>query len=136
MLENKQIYNNLEDIDQLIEQLEQNIPKSSIASSRVDEAIQKRKRQIVDLKMLRDYAQIKAVEERELQRIDAENQQIDEVIKGFKKLVKVAPKETFQSSSESNYGSSESNYGCSNVRSTSNYYNSSSESRSGGESRW
>ncbi len=102
-------YNNFDDIDTLIEQLEVTIPVLEQLQSRGDKyskSLQRRKQQIEKLRQIR--------EDRLISEIEKESDAFDEKIDEVKKLTKV-PKRV------SSYHSS---------------WNSSSESRDSGESRW
>lgn len=133
-------YNNLESIDLLIEKLERNLPISEIDDVRVKKALSKRNKQILELKKIRDEARKQLEVEAELTRIESANDEIDEAIMEFKKLIKVKKekinkKYNYQPSCDyysSESRSSESNYSC---RPSYSNYSCSSESRSS-ESRW
>lgn len=137
-------YNNLESIDQLIERLEVNLPTSNIKDKRIDRAIQRRKQQIEQLKLLRDEAAQQSLIEQELERLENDNEQIDEIIAGYQQCIRKSKQKvkqkcvslesrTYGSSSESRC--SESNYGYSSESRSKSSYGYSSESRCG-ESRW
>lgn len=139
-------YNNLENIDLLIEKLESNLPTSTINDVRVKKALSKRNKQILELKKIRDEARKQVEIEAELARIERVNDEIDDVIVELKKLVKVKKEEinnkyNYNQSSYSqascSYYSSESRCGESNYsyQPSCSSYPCSSESRSS-ESRW
>ena len=126
----KNKYNDLENIDTLIEKLEAAIPMPTSDDSRINGAISKRKKQIAELKKIRDEAKKQS-------QIEEENDEIDEVIKEYKKLVKIkkqAINKRYNPQSSSNY-SSESRSSESNYSYRPSYSSYSSESRSS-ESRW
>lgn len=144
----KKGYNNLENIDTLIERLEANMPTSTIDDTRVKKALAKRAKQIEELKQIRDEARRQVEVEKELEKIEKGNEEIGDVINELKRLVKVKKREINNNylaesrSSESNYYSpsyssysSESRSGESNCYYSPSYSSYSSESRSS-ESRW
>lgn len=104
----KNKYNDLENIDTLIEKLEAAIPMPTSDDSRIKGAISKRKKQIAELKKIRDEAKKQSQIEEELGKIEEENDEIDEVIKEYKKLVKIkkqAINKRYNPQSSSNYSS-------------------------------
>lgn len=134
-------YNNLENIDLLIERLESNLPTSTINDARVKKALTKRNKQILELKKIREEARKQIEVEAELSRLESANDEIDDVIDELKKLVKVKKEDinrkyNYNQPSSSYYSSesrsSESNY---SYQPTYSSYSCSSESRSS-ESRW
>lgn len=134
-------YNNLENIDLLIEKLESNLPTSTINDARVKKALSKRNKQILELKKIREEARKQIEVEAELSRLESANDEIDDVIDELKKLVKVKKEDINR---KYNYNQPSSSYYSSESRSSeSNYfyqpsyssYPCSSESRSS-ESRW
>lgn len=134
-------YNNLENIDLLIERLESNLPTSTINDARVKKALTKRNKQILELKKIREEARKQIEVEAELSRLESANDEIDDVIDELKKLVKVKKEDINR---KYNYNQPSSSYYSSESRSSeSNYsyqpsyssYPCSSESRSS-ESRW
>ena len=82
-------YNNLEDIDKLIEKLERELPSSISSNSKVNKAIERRKEQINELKKISKIAKQQEEDEKILCKLERENDSIDEVIAGMKKLVNV-----------------------------------------------
>ena len=108
-----------EDIDSLISRLERTTPKNTSNSPKVKEAIDKRQKQLEELKQLRDEAkkreEEKELERKELERVESENKELAQAIN---KVKKIGAKKNQQ------------------VRQTTAYYNSCSESHDSGESRW
>lgn len=133
-------YNNLENIDLLIERLESNLPTSTINDARVKKALTKRNEQILELKKIREEARKQIEVEAELSRLESANDEIDDVIDELKKLVKVKKEDINR---KYNYNQPSSCYSSESRSSESNYsyqptyssYSCSSESRSS-ESRW
>jgi len=125
-------YNKLENIDQLIEKLETNLPTSDMKDKRIDRAIQRRRQQIEQLKLLRDEAIQQSLIEQELERLESDNEQIDEIIVGYQQCIRKSKQKVKQrcvSLESRTYGSS------SESRCSESNYGYSSESRCG-ESRW
>lgn len=80
-------YNNLEDIDRLIEKLEREMPSNTSSNSKINKAIERRKEQINELKKISRAAKQQEEDERILRKLEKENDSIDEVIAGMKKWV-------------------------------------------------
>lgn len=116
---NNSRYNNLEDIDSLIEKLESEMPNITSNNPKINQALSQRKQKIEELKRLRDEAKRRTEEEDVLKMLERSNSELDDAISSVKKLVRkpAVPKKNYASS---NYTS----------------YNSSSESHNSGESRW
>lgn len=134
-------YNDLENIDVLIEKLEANLPISTVDDERVKKALSRRAKQIEELKKIRDEARREVEVEAELAKIENDNNEIDDVINELKKLVKVKKKTINNNYFDNSYSdcssesrSSESNY-CYRTSYSPSYSSYSSESRSS-ESRW
>lgn len=81
-------YNNLDDIDKLIDELEQNFPIGISSNARYNQALDKRKKQIEELKMLRDEAMKIKEEEQEILKFEQQNDEIDAAINDIKSLLK------------------------------------------------
>ena len=116
---NNSRYNNLEDIDSLIEKLESEMLNIASNNPKINQALSQRKQKIGELKRLRDEAKRRTEEEEVLRMLERSNSELDDAISSVKKLVRkpAIPKKNYASSS---YPS----------------YNSSSESHNSGESRW
>ena len=117
---NQQQYNQLADIDRLIESLENGFTPKQNNSAKYNQALEKRQKKITQLKQLREEAIKQIEEENQIKQLEAENDKLDEAIADVKKLIKRRnPTPKKQSS------------GC--------YYYDDGESRScgdGDESRW
>lgn len=111
-------YNNLDSIDELIEKLE---VKESVASNsaRVNKALDKRRKKIEELKLLRKQLAQKEEEERRVQAIEKDNDELDKVIDKVKQIVKKPI--SFDTSSRRNCNFGFDDFG---------------ESRDSGESNW
>ena len=105
-----QQYNNLEDIDRLIESLESSLPETDSNNPRVNKALDTRRKQIEELKQLREQSIRKMEEDRLIRQLESQNDEIQNAINGMKRLLKRKP----------------------TTRRNSN----SGESRDSGESRW
>ena len=112
-------YNNLDDIDSLIEKLEREMPTITSNNPRINQALEKRRQKIEELKRLRDEAKRESEEEKQLRMLEQSNDELDVVIGNVKKLVR-KPANTKKEFTRSSYTS----------------YSSSSESHDSGESRW
>ena len=112
-------YNNLDDIDSLIEKLEREMPTITSNNPRINQALEQRRQKIEELKRLRDEARRESEEEKQLRMLEQSNDELDVVIGNVKKLVR-KPANPKKESTRSSYTS----------------YSSSSESHDSGESRW
>lgn len=112
-------YNNLDDIDSLIEKLEREMPTIKSNNPRINQALEQRRQKIEELKRLREEAKRKLEEEKQLRMLEQSNDELDDVIANVKKLVR-KPMKIKNNSTCSSYSSS-------------GY---SSESHDLGESRW
>lgn len=112
-------YNNLDDIDSLIEKLEREMPTIQSNNPRINQALEQRRQKIEELKRLRDEARRESEEEKQLRMLEQSNDELDVVIGNVKKLVR-KPANPKKESTRSSYTS----------------YSSSSESHDSGESRW
>lgn len=88
-------YNNLDDIDLLIERLEESIPKTRSVSDKVNAAYDERRRKIEELRSLQKEARAEqerqkqiAEAEKELSQINAGNNELDQAINQIKQMVK------------------------------------------------
>ncbi len=117
-------YNCLEDIDRLIEELEAKEPNNVAGFERLQKAWDKRSKKLAELKKLRDEARRVIEEEKSVQRVEQDSEQLDGAIDGIKRLIK--KREIPSRESKPKKASSPSSY---------SYYDS-SESRDSGESRW
>lgn len=81
-------YNNLADIDALIERMEKETPQNPINSVKVNQALNQRRQKISELKTLRAQIEKEAEEEKILKTLEASNSELDEAIANVKKLVK------------------------------------------------
>jgi len=97
-------YNNLDDIDALIERLEASIPESKSVSEKVNAAYAARKRKIEELRDLQrqakeEQARQKKIEqaEKELAQIEAGNDELDQAINQIKQMIK-KPEPTYRPS--------------------------------------
>ena len=104
-------YNNLEDIDKLIEKLENSLPVNNFGSQSFNQALDKRKRQIEELKKLREKARRKMEEDRQIRQLESQNDEVQDAINGMQRLLK-------------------------RKTATTRRNNNSGESRDSGESRW
>lgn len=86
--ENSSKYNNLTDIDSLIERLEKEKPRILINSPRINQALNERNAKINQLKALREQIKKESEEEKILKTLEASNSELDEAIANVKKLVK------------------------------------------------
>ena len=102
-------YNNLEDIDKLIEYLENSLPANNFGSQRFNQALDKRKRQIEELKKLSAEAKRQTEEERITRQLEEENEEIDSQIEDVKRLL-LTPKKNKKNSQGSSSSSSESRW--------------------------
>lgn len=116
---NNSKYNNLEDIDSLIEKFESEMSNITSNNPKINQALSQRKQKIEELKKLRDEAKRRTEEEELLSMLERSNSELDDAISSVKKLVR-KPAIPKKNSVGSSYTS----------------YNSSSESRNSGESRW
>lgn len=116
-------YNCLEDIDRLIEELEAKEPNNVAGFERLQQAWDKRSKKLEELKKLRDEARRVIEEEKSVQSVEQDNEQLDGAIDGIKRLIK---KREIPSKPKYTKPSASSSY---------SYYDS-SESRDSGESRW
>lgn len=107
-------YNNLDDIDSIIEKLEREMPASTSNNPRINEALEKRRQKIEELKKLAEEAKVKLEEEKQLKMLEQSNNELDCIIYNMKQMVKKT------------------------IKPNSSYlpYNFSSESHGSGESRW
>lgn len=107
-------YNNLDDIDSIIEKLEREMPTSTSNNPRINEALEKRRQKIEELKKLAEEAKVKLEEEKQLKMLEQSNDELDCIIYNMKQMVKklIKPNSSYSS------------------------YNFSSESHGSGESRW
>lgn len=112
-------YNKLEDIDSLIEKLEREMPVITSNNFRINQALERRRQKIEELKRLRDEVMIDLEEEKQLRMLEESNDELDSVIDDVKKMIK-KPEKSKNNVTLSSYSS------C-------NY---SSESHDLGESRW
>ena len=112
---NNDRYNNLDDIDSLIEKLEREMPTIASNNPRINQALEQRRQKIEELKRLRDEARRESEEEKQLRMLEQSN----DVIGNVKKIVK-KPSKPKKDSTRPSYSS----------------YSSSSESHDSGESRW
>lgn len=115
---NNNRYNNLEDIDALIEKLEREMPTITSNNLKINQALVHRKQKIAQLKILRDEAKRILEEEKQLRMLEQANAEIEEAIDNLKKIVKKPSKPKNKPSYPS--------YSCGYA----------SESRDSGESRW
>ena len=106
---NKQ-YNNLEDIDRLIESLESSLPKTDSNNPRVNKALETRRKQIEELKKLKEQSVRKMEEDKLIRQLESQNDMVQDAINGMKRFLKRRP--------------------------TTKVNSDSSESRDSGESRW
>lgn len=104
-------YNNLEDIDRLIESLELSLPITESSNPRINKALEERKKQIAELKQLKEQSIRKMEEDRLLRQLESQNDEVQDAINGMKRLLK-------------------------RKTTTTRRNNNSSESRDSGESRW
>lgn len=118
-------YNNLDDIDTLIEKLEKEKIETTCDNSQIQAQISKRKQKIEQLKNLRKQANEAREKAEILEKIKADNQELDEAIRSTKQLIKKPQPKT----SDSNSKKGDTQYS----RVTSFDYG---ESRDSGESRW
>ena len=111
---NNNRYNNLDDIDSIIEKLEREMPTSTSNNPRINEALEKRRQKIEELKKLAEEAKVKLEEEKQLKMLEQSNDELDCIIYNMKQMVKkpIKPNSSYSS------------------------YNFSSESHGSGESRW
>jgi len=112
-------YNNLDDIDSLIEKLEREMPNIQSNNPRINQALEQRRQKIEELKRLRDEARRESEEEKQLRMLEQSNDELDDVIGNLKKLVR-KPTKPKNNSISASYSS----------------YDYSSESHDSGESRW
>ena len=112
-------YNNLDDIDSLIEKLEREMPTITSNNPRINQALEQRRQKIEELKRLRDEARRESEEEKQLRMLEQSNDELDDIIGSVKKLVR-KPSKPKNNSTYSSYSS----------------YDYSSESHDSGESRW
>lgn len=112
-------YNNLDDIDSLIEKLEREMPTITSNNPRINQALEQRRQKIEELKRLRDEARRESEEEKQLRMLEQSNDELDDIIGSAKKLVR-KPSKPKNNSTYSSYFS----------------YDYSSESHDSGESRW
>ena len=112
-------YNNLDDIDSLIEKLEREMPTITSNNPRINQALEQRRKKIEELKRLRDEAKRELEEEKQLRMIEQSNDELDEVIDNVKQLVR-KPTEPQNNSTHTSYFS----------------WGYPSESHDSGESRW
>lgn len=63
-------YNNLDDIDSIIEKLEREMPASTSNNPRINEALEKRRQKIEELKKLAEEAKVKLEEEKQLKMLE------------------------------------------------------------------
>ena len=112
-------YNNLDDIDSLIEKLEREMPTITSNNPRINQALEQRRQKIEELKRLRDEARRESEEEKQLRMLEQSNDELDDIIGSVKKLVR-KPSKPKNNSTYSSYFS----------------YDYSSESHDSGESRW
>lgn len=112
-------YNNLDDIDSLIEKLEREMPTITSNNPRINQALEQRRQKIEELKRLRDEARRESEEEKRLRMLEQSNDELDDIIGSVKKLVR-KPSKPKNNSTYSSYSS----------------YDYSSESHDSGESRW
>lgn len=103
-------YNNLEDIDRLIESLESSLPTIESSNPRINKALEERKKKIAELKQLKEQSIRKMEEDRLLRQLESQNDEVQDAIDGMKRLLKRKP--------------------------ITRRNNNSSESRDSGESRW
>ena len=112
-------YNNLDDIDSLIEKLEREMPTITSNNPRINQALEQRRQKIEELKRLRDEARRESEEEKQLRMLEQSNDELDDIIGSVKILVR-KPSKPKNNSTYSSYFS----------------YDYSSESHDSGESRW
>ena len=85
----KSQYNNLEDIDRLIERLEGNsYSNNNYSSQRFNEAMDKRREKVEELKRLREEAKTLIEEEEGIIEVERENDEIDAAIDSVKQFLK------------------------------------------------
>ena len=81
-------YNNLDDIDSIIEKLEREMPASTSNNPRINEALDKRRQKIEELKKLAEEAKVKLEEEKQLKMLEQSNDELDCIIYNMKQMVK------------------------------------------------
>ena len=81
-------YNNLDDIDSLIEKLEREMPTITSNNPRINQALEQRRQKIEELKRLRDEARRESEEEKQLRMLEQSNDELDDIIGSVKKLVR------------------------------------------------
>lgn len=104
-------YNNLEEIDGLIETLEASMPGEISKNPRINKIFSARKKKIEELKRLREQVERKIDEDREIRELESENREAQYAIDNIKRFLKRNTSSTVRNSS-------------------------SGESRDSGESRW
>lgn len=77
-------YNNLDDIDSLIEKLEREMPTITSNNPRINQALEQRRQKIEELKRLRDEARRESEEEKQLRMLEQSNDELDDIIGSVK----------------------------------------------------
>lgn len=85
---NQQQYNQLADIDRLIESLETGFTPKQNNSAKYNQALEKREQKIAQLKQLREEAIKQIEEENQIKQLEADNAKLDSAIADVKKLIK------------------------------------------------
>ena len=99
-------YNNLVDIDTLIEELESELPLKPTNSTKINQALEQRKKKIEQLKQLRNEIKTKEEEEKIFSEIQKSNAELDDIINNVKKLINKPNKNIQTSTYESRNGES------------------------------
>ena len=81
-------YNNLDDIDSLIEKLEREMPTITSNNPKINQALEERRQKIEELKRLIDEAKRELEEEKQLRMLEESNAELDDAISKVKKLIK------------------------------------------------
>lgn len=86
-------YNNLEDIDSLIEKLEREMPNIKSTNPRINKVLDERHEKIEELKRLRNRIEREREEEKLIRKLEESNNELDNIINDVKKLIKEPTKE-------------------------------------------
>ena len=99
-------YNNMIDIDTLIEKLESEIPLEKTNNLKINQALEERRKKIEQLKKIREDIKRNEEEERILSQTKKSNDELDEFINNVKKLIAKPTTSIKSSTSESRSGES------------------------------
>lgn len=89
-------YNNLEDIDSLIEKLEREMPNIKSTNPRINKVLDERREKIEELKRLRNRIEKEREEEKLIRKLEESNNELDNIIYDVKKLIKEPTKEDYE----------------------------------------